>query len=647
MLNSDDMGGIRIFKSKKGSIMKIHNKFLKTILSLAVIAVAIPLVTTSCNSLLNDKPLGQQTSKTFFKTKQDAIDATNATYQILRTWQVHVFSYLGITDIISDDANKGSTPTDASFLAQLNNLNYDAGNLAFKDPWTGYYKGIYRANLAIQNIPKIKMDQTLKDRLIAENKFLRAYFYFFLERGWHNVPLITKPLNPNQYYNQPNASPDSVYAQIISDLQYGINHLPEKSQYSASDLGRATKGAAEGMLAKVYLYRQDYKNAEKYADMVINSGQYSLLPDYSKIFTRAGENSSGTIFSVQNTATSTNEGGSQYDQVQGVRGNPNLGWGFNNPSKDLIKSYSPGDPRQESTVLFVWEELPDGTGRAVHKNPNMVDEDYNQKAFVSDKHPGGQGDGPGNIRILRYADVLLIKAEAAYQNGETSTAQKYLNMVQDRARNGRTATIGASIEPVAPIIADTLGMSNQQGKPLLRYVWPGSAAAKAGMKSFSFGLVNNNSEIQVDTLDIVQSVNGQPVNSVADYMKAMKNVSPNQSMTMRVMQVTQTYDSANQKMTTNSSTIVATMTAMPLLPNITATGKTLLHDIWHERRSELAMEQHRWFDLLRQNKVDPGWAAKEMAKDGKNFKQKNTVFPIPQTEIDLSNGALKQNPLWK
>jgi len=639
------MSGLRIFNQKRGSIMKFKNKFLKTILSLAVVAVVIPLM-TSCNGLLNDKPLGQQTSETFFANKQDAIDATNATYEMLREWQVHVFSYLGVTDIISDDADKGSTPTDASFLLELDNLKYDAGNLAFKDPWSGYYKGIYRANLAIDNIPNINMDQNLKDRLVAENKFLRAYYYFFLERGWHNIPLVTKPLKPSEYYNRPNASPDSVYALIISDLKDGVAHLPTKSQYPAADLGRATKGAAEGMLAKVYLYRKDYKDAQKYAEMVINSGQYSLLPDYSTIFTRAGENSSGTLFSVQNTATSSNEGGSQFNQVQGVRGNPNLGWGFNNPSHDLIKSFSPGDPRQEATVLFVWETLPDGTGRAVHKNPNMVNEDYNQKAFVSDNHPGGQGDGPGNIRILRYSDVLLIEAEAAYQNGDVGTAQKYLNMVRDRARGGRTATIGASVEGVAPIIADTTGLSQESGKPMFRYVWSNSAAANAGLKSFSYGLVNNNSQILVDTLDIVQSINGNAVNSVSDYMNAMKNVAPGQNVTMTIMQVTQTYDSNTQKVTTSTQNIISTMISMPLLPDITATGTTLLHDIWHERRSELGMEQHRWFDLLRENSVEPGWAAKEMAKDGKTFTQKNTVFPIPQTEIDLSNGVLKQNSVW-
>jgi len=627
--------------------MKMITSKKQTIVGLTAAVLAIVLV-AGCNNFLNKKPLGEQTSETFFQNQQDAIDATNATYQTLQTWQVHVFSWLGLTDIISDDADKGSTPTDASFLQDLDNLQYDPGNLAFSDPWGGYYKGIFRANQAIANIPNIKnMDANLKARLIGENKFLRAYFYFFLVRGWKNVPLITKPLLPSEYYNQANSTPDSVYNQIISDLTDAAQSLPLKSQYASSDLGRATKGAAKGMLAKVYLYRKDYANALKYAEMVINSGEYALVPDYSNIFTQAGENSSENIFSVQNTATETGQGGSQYNQVQGVRGNPNLGWGFNNPSHDLIASFSQGDPRQESTVLFVWEALPDGSGLAVHDNPNMNNEDYNQKAFVPLNHVGGQGDGPGNIRILRYSDVLLIAAESAYQTGDASTAQKYLNMVRERARGGVTATIGASTEGIAPIIADTLNMPNINGMPFIRYAWANSPAANAGLKNFSYKLQNNSSLIVVDTMDVIQSVNGTAVSSEADFMNAMKGISPGQNVTLTVQRIMQTYDGQSQTNTTTTQAVVANMTAEALLPDVTATGTDLLHAIWHERRSELAMEQHRWFDLLRENSVEPGWAQAQMAKDGKTFTDKNTVFPIPQTEIDLSNGTLKQNtPPW-
>src|SRR5436309_14450770 len=250
---------------------------------------------------LTTEPKGVLTTENFFKTADQAIDATNATYNMLREWQVHVFSWLGLTDIVSDDATKGSTPGDASFLGDLDNLTFDPGNRAFADHWAGYYKGVYRANVAIQHIPGVPMDATLKARLMGENKFLRAYYYFFLVRAFGGVPLFTHPLKPTEYY-QPRASATEVYDQIVQDLKDASASLPLKSQYAAADLGRATKGAAQGMLAQVYLYRKDYPHVLAYTDSVINSGEYDINTDYNTIFTQAGENSSESVFEVQAAA---------------------------------------------------------------------------------------------------------------------------------------------------------------------------------------------------------------------------------------------------------------------------------------------------------------------------------------------------------
>lgn len=630
--------------------MKTQRNIFRSRSMLTVLLTALVVLLFGCKNFLNKAPQGQQTQATFFKTQQDAIDATNATYNILRDWQVHVFSWIGVTDIVSDDADKGSTPTDAGpgFLGDLDNLTFGPNNLAFHDTWQGYYKGIYRANLAITSIPKINMNSTLQNRLIGENKFLRAYFYFFLVRAYGTAPLITKPLDPNAVKH--NSTPDSLYTQIETDLKDAIAVLPTKGQYSSADLGRATKGAAEGLLAKVYLYRKDYQNAKKYAMDVINSGQYSLSPDYAKIFTPSGENGSGTIFSVQATATASNEGGSQYNQVQGVRGVPNLGWGFNDPSKDLQSTYEPGDPRQEATFLYNWEDLPYGPSEAVHDNPQTSNIAYNQKAYVSPDHPGGQGTGPGNVRILRYSDVLLIAAEADYQTGDMAGALKYLNMVRARARDGRTATIGVNVENMAGVIADTLGMPNMAGHPFVRYVWSNSPAGNAGISSFKYSLPtnsNNAQEIRVDTIDVIQSVNGTSVSSMSDYYNAMKNVAPGTPVILQIERITQAFNSGQTGMVTSNQTMTMTLNAIALLPDITATGDQLLHDIWHERRVELAMEQHRWFDLMRQNSVEPGWAASQMKADGKTFAAKDTLYPIPQQEIDLSNGSIRQNVGWQ
>ncbi|MFW5972711.1 MAG: RagB/SusD family nutrient uptake outer membrane protein, partial [Bacteroidota bacterium] len=180
------------------------------------IAAALLLPLTACDDVLVKPPLGELTSESFFETPDHALQATNATYAQLRDWQVHVFSWLGMTDIVSDDATKGSTPGDAPFLLSLENLDFDPGNIAFRDTWQGYYRGIYRANLAIENIPGIDMDPALRSRLVGENQFLRAYYYFFLVRAFGGVPLITEPLSPDEY-QQERAPEDAVFALIEQD----------------------------------------------------------------------------------------------------------------------------------------------------------------------------------------------------------------------------------------------------------------------------------------------------------------------------------------------------------------------------------------------------------------------------------------------
>jgi starch-binding outer membrane protein, SusD/RagB family len=179
------------------------------------------------------------------------------------------------------------------------------------------------------------------------------------------------------------------------------------------------------MLARVYLFRENYELALQYATDVINSGEYELLPDYFQIFTREGENSSESIFEVQATDSEEGGTGSQFGEVQGVRGQPNLGWGFNRPSRDLDEAYEPGDLRQQATILNPWEELPDGTGQTVVENTTMVDERYNKKAFAPSDHAGPRGNSPVNIRRIRYSDVLLIAAEASYRTGNETNARNY------------------------------------------------------------------------------------------------------------------------------------------------------------------------------------------------------------------------------
>ncbi len=486
---------------------------------LALTSVVVLLAVTGCQKdFLERKPLGQLTYDTFFENADQAVLATNAVYQKYREFDCIALPWIGLTDIISDDADKGSTPTDALYMVELDELSFDATNSAMSSTWKGHYSAIARANLAIQRIPDVQMDDALKSRLIGEAKFLRAYSYFLLVQWFGDLPIITAPLTGEEYYAQTRQPKSAVYDQIEHDLLDAIAGLPNKSQYGPKDLGRATKGAAQGMLAKLYMVKKDFPKAEQYCLAVIGSAEYSLLAKYSDNFLRVGENGRESIFEINAAALSTPDaagpGATPYNMVQGVRGVPNLGWGFNRPSDNLVSSYENGDPRREATVIYVGEVLPDGVTQ-VKDNPEIINERFNQKAWVP-AHPGLQDNGPGNIRILRYADILLLAAEALNENGKSSEALVHLNQVRKRARG--------------------------------------------------------------------------------------------------------------------SSTL--------LLPDLTITDQGQLREkIYRERRSELAMEQHRWFDLQRWGKANEA-----MTAVGKNFiAGRHELLPIPQTEVDLTGGKIGQN----
>ncbi len=401
-----------------------------------LIGLTIIITAASCSEdFLERKPKGQLTYDTYFENADHAVWATNAIYQQFRQWDMCAFPWIGITDILSDDADKGSTPTDALYILELDDFTFNQTNAAISGAWTGHYQAIFRANLAIENIPGIDMDEALKNRLVGEAKFLRAYTYFRLVQWFGDVPLIDGVLTDDQYYNQVRAPKEDVYAFIIQDLTDAMQVLPEKSDYDAEDLGRATKGAARGILAKLYMAMHEYQLAVDQCEAIITSNEYSLLSRYADIFMPVGEHAAESIFETGAVATQApiaGPGATPFNMIQGVRGVPNLGWGFNRPSDALVAAYEPGDPRRQATIIYVGEVLPDGS-TIVEDNPEVLNERYNQKAWVP-AHPGLQDNGPGNIRLLRYADILLLAAEAHNELNNPGKALEYLNMIRARAR---------------------------------------------------------------------------------------------------------------------------------------------------------------------------------------------------------------------
>ena len=388
----------------------------------------------SCDDDLDVDPKDKMTEEDFLKDPKNAVQLINGVYNKMLSYDMNSFSWIGITSITSDDADKGSSPGDTGTdKKKLDDLTFDATDVSFDEVYRSRYDGIYRANTAIFYLGQVSLDETLKQRYIGEAKFLRALWYFDLVRCFGGVPVVTGNIDLNdeqaiidQVFTRKTKA--EVYAQIETDLKDAIAVLPLKSQYSPTDLGRATKGAAQALLAKAYLYQERWQEAFDMSGEVIISNQYGLLDDYAQVWRETGENGRESIFEVQATAA---VGITQYTDVQGPRGTPDLGWGFNTPSENLANAYEPGDERRAATIMFVPSTLWDGFQAPTSwTNPR-----YNYKAYQSsiaetwiNKNMTGK-----NLRILKYSDILLIRAEAAFHIGNIGEATDRINEIRFRA----------------------------------------------------------------------------------------------------------------------------------------------------------------------------------------------------------------------
>lgn len=371
-------------------------------------------------------------------------------YNDLRTFNVHSQSFIAATSIRSDDADKGSTPADGGANAiDMDNFPVTPSNGFCNTLWIGYYGLINKCNNTIKEVntnTNIVATDAIKQQTIAEAKFLRGYAYFMMVRLFGRVPLIdTLFADPAAQNNIPQSTAAQIYTFIENDLSFASANLP--LNWDPKFVGRATRGAANGLLAKVYLTQQKWALAMSTANAVITSGEYNLSTSYDKIFREEGENSKESVFEVQATASAAIQtaNGVQYAQIMGVRGSGvwDIGWGWNTPSTYLEAAYEPNDPRKNRTILYTstatttyqtiyGENLPVGL-----PNPR-----YNNKVYTNPAMRASIGHRFGywmNIRILRYADVVLMYAEAANEMNNTTEALAKLEMVRARARTGAPA----------------------------------------------------------------------------------------------------------------------------------------------------------------------------------------------------------------
>ena len=539
---------------------------------------------TSCQDWLTDDTPGVSHPEDYISSGKAAIEVVNGTYTP-NMWEFGGGAYFSewyFGDIASDDALKGGQGvTDGLDAYEIDNFKVNPNNEILLEYYRALWQGIGRCNYAMSVLPNVKVDDdlaatpstktsvvntTVKERILGEVRYMRAMYYFRLVRVFGGMPLIDFVVDSKDKWGQTRASQEDTYKFIIADLEEAEKVLWLKSQYPQADMGRATKGAAQAMLMKAHLYlagfqaqagktaeaAENYKAARDWGKKVTTSGEYRLCGTYFDNFTLVGENGPESVWEVQYVENpegdyGSSEGGYGFTLgtftviLQRSRSSKltdgDTGWGWDKPTRNLYNEYEDGDLRRDATILVP----------TVDQMDNVNQETYLGNTFLSKKYAmytDGEGGktykldhatrGPINSKVIRYADVLLMYAEACCETGEAAdliAAKNALNEVRNR-----------------------VGLATFPG-----YTYK--------------------------------------VNGVAQ---------------------TTTDDQAS-----------------------------LRQAIRHERRVELAMEAHRWFDLCRwgiaKQTMDAyiaGETAEAKAEYG-IFNEKNVLFPIPQKEVELS--GVEQN----
>lgn len=430
-----------------------------------MMAAAVMVGSTSCSDFLDEPVLGQQDLGNYFSNEDECARQVTGCYQSLAFddwWQIYKFYVCG--DMCTDDEWMGNTtqdPGEYRDLAHYTGNTINAGNCA-QNFWQYRYKGILRCNIAIERILAVEFnDTTLRARYVGEAKFLRAFQYFDLLRNFGGVPLVMGLKMPEEIQGITRASKEETYAVIEKDLLDAIKVLPKRAEQSSSDLGRATSGAAKGLLAKVYLYQEKYKEAEALLQDLCCRGQYSgntpeykLLENFGDVWSIDHNNSEESLFEIQTNNEITYNLGERISVVVGSRDDSGWSWGM--PTSHLEKAFKDaGDTlRLRYTILKDGATYVPGDPTWNADNPYIVSASKhksgrcNMKLYIPVAKRPDPYDAPHiplNYRLLRYADVLLMYAEVENALGNDSEAQWALNQVRHRAKLADVTSTGKEL----------------------------------------------------------------------------------------------------------------------------------------------------------------------------------------------------------
>lgn len=416
--------------------MKMKNNIFKAIVAFGLIAS----LTTSCSDdFVDRKPAYSIDSENYFNSKEEYDLALVAAYDLLQSTYINVM----LGEIASDNTlSGGESANDTPGFQQIDEMIHTQVNPNLKNVWDWMFAGVNRCNFILEF--KDKTDFEGKEQVLAEARFLRAYYHFELVKWFGGIPMKgDMRFKLGDERTIPRSTKEEVYAAIEADLVDAIDNLSP----TASQQGRVTKGAAQALLGKVYLFQEKFAASATVLEQLVNDGGYSLVQDYNTIFEHAGENGPESIFEVQYTDVE----GAGFGCLQCSEGNVAVGfsgvrnysgplfssgYSFNVPTQEAFDSFDDDDLRKNVAILDIvaWAAQTGATYGEGYKHTGY----FNKKYIPRTRSIDSQGDlnltNPNNYRAIRYADVLLMAAEALNRGGiDDNRARTYLNQVRRRA----------------------------------------------------------------------------------------------------------------------------------------------------------------------------------------------------------------------
>ncbi len=441
---------------------------MKTI-KLSILCIAMLLGFSSCDQALDLDPITEQTEANFYRTEGEAFQALVAAYDLLQWDTFELYS-----EVMGDDCyGGGSNANDVPYLVKMAQSNSDPADPNLVVMWDKFYQGIFRSNKLLEKLDPIPFDNvTEKDRMRAELYFLRAYYYYGLVRLFGNVPIITKTLEPSEYYTQVQATPQEVFVQIKNDMFAAIESgaLPAHASLPTDQRGRITQEAAQAMMVRMWMFYTGLYGDSALSGMtktdavtmiksVISTSGCDLNANFADNFDATKKNGIESLFEIQ-YSMETRWG--DWGYLQGGDGNfAVIRWGIREPAAEspygtgwsfapvrasLYTDYEDGDTRRDATLINMEVE---GYGYSPgYQNTGIFNKKYT--ALKSNEPTSGGNrelNFPNNQVVMRYADVLLMAAELLLDS-DISTAQNYYADVVKRAKGASYAVPTVTLDGI-------------------------------------------------------------------------------------------------------------------------------------------------------------------------------------------------------